>query len=70
MRCSSVIGARTRAAHSAVAVGLAVGLTVAVGALLGLSVALGDGLGRAVVVQAARTSTSATQRAMTGINPP
>jgi hypothetical protein len=53
-----------------VAVGLGVGLTVAVGALLGLSVALGDGLGRAVVVQAARRSTSATQRAMTGINPP
>jgi hypothetical protein len=38
--------------------------------VLGLSDALGDGLALAGVAQAARRSASASQRAMTGINPP
>jgi hypothetical protein len=52
--------ARTRTAHSAVAVGLGVGLAVAMG--VGLSVALGVGLGLALVVQAARRSATARRR--------
>jgi hypothetical protein len=60
MRCSRVIVARTRAAHSAAAVGLAVGLGVAVG--VGISVALGVGLGLALVVQAERRSAITRKR--------
>jgi hypothetical protein len=60
MRCSRVIGARTRTAHSAVAVGLGVGLDVAVG--LGVSVAPGVGLALAPVVQAEKRSAIARKR--------
>jgi len=60
--------ARTRTAHSAVAVGLGVWLAVAVGDWL--SVALGVELGLALVVQADSTKATASHRAKIAINPP